>query len=36
MRLSLFIIQQKESILQQWENFARTIEPPAWTMDDGR
>lgn len=23
-----------ESILQAWENFARTIEPPALTMDD--
>jgi signal transduction histidine kinase len=23
-----------EAILQEWENFARTIEPPALTMDD--
>ena len=34
MRLSAFIINNKESILQAWENFARTIEPPALTMDD--
>ncbi len=34
MRLSAFILKNKESILKAWENFARTIEPPAWTMDD--
>lgn len=34
MRLSVFISTNKESILQAWENFARTIEPPAWSMDD--
>lgn len=34
MRLSTFILKNKESILQAWENFARTIEPPALTMDD--
>ena len=33
MRLSDFITQNKESILQGWEDFARTIEPPALTMD---
>jgi signal transduction histidine kinase len=33
MRLSAFIVQNKETILQDWENFARTIEPPALTMD---
>jgi PAS domain-containing protein len=33
MRLSTFITQNKESILQAWENFARTIEPPALAMD---
>ncbi|HEV2610015.1 MAG TPA: ATP-binding protein [Noviherbaspirillum sp.] len=33
MRLSSFISQNKESILSQWEDFARTIEPPALTMD---
>jgi PAS domain S-box-containing protein len=34
MRLSVFIAKNKESILQAWANFARTIEPPALTMDD--
>ena len=34
MRLSLFIASNKESILQAWDNFARTIEPPALTMSD--
>ncbi len=33
MRLSRFILQHMESILQSWENFAKTIEPPALTMD---
>jgi len=33
MRLSEFIRVHMESILQAWENFARTIEPPALTMD---
>ena len=33
MRLSAFIEQHKESIAQNWENFARTISPPAMTMD---
>jgi len=33
MRLSTFIAQNKDSIMQAWENFARTIEPPALTMD---
>jgi PAS domain S-box-containing protein len=33
MRLSYFIQVHKESILQEWEDFARTIEPPALTMD---
>ena len=33
MRLSVFIFQHKESILEAWESFARTIEPPALTMD---
>lgn len=33
MRLSSFIHRYKESILQEWEDFARTIEPPALTMD---
>lgn len=34
MRLSRFIVQHKESILQEWEDFARTIEPPALTMNN--
>lgn len=33
MRLSTFIQSNKEPILQKWEDFARTIEPPALTMD---
>jgi RsbT co-antagonist protein rsbRD N-terminal domain len=32
-RLSDFILDQMEPILQEWENFAKTIEPPAFTMD---
>lgn len=33
-RLSDFIRANTETILQAWENFARTVEPPAFTMDD--
>ena len=33
-RLANFILDQMEAILQAWEDFARTIEPPALTMDD--
>lgn len=33
-RLSDFILSNMEPILQAWEDFARTIEPPALTMDD--
>jgi signal transduction histidine kinase len=33
-RLSDFILTNMEPILQAWEDFARTIEPPALTMDD--
>ncbi|MBZ2206366.1 sensor histidine kinase [Massilia soli] len=33
-RLSDFILANMEVILQAWEEFARTIEPPALTMDD--
>jgi signal transduction histidine kinase len=33
-RLADFIHGNMESILQAWEDFARTIEPPALTMDD--
>jgi signal transduction histidine kinase len=33
-RLSNFIRDNMESILQEWENFARTIVPAALTMDD--
>ena len=33
MRLSSFILEHKESILQEWEDFARTIQPAARTMD---
>ena len=33
MRLSAFIAENKELILQEWEDFARTIDPPALTMD---
>ena len=32
MRLSVFISQHKESILQAWENFARSMETPGDTM----
>jgi signal transduction histidine kinase len=33
-RLGSFIHHNMEPILQAWEDFARTIEPPALTMDD--
>lgn len=33
MRLSAFITQHKDPIMQTWEDFARTIEPLALTMD---
>lgn len=33
-RLGTFIHENMEAILQAWEDFARTIEPPALTMDD--
>lgn len=33
-RLADFITGNMEPILQAWEDFARTIEPPALTMDD--
>ncbi|WUR11592.1 sensor histidine kinase [[Empedobacter] haloabium] len=33
-RLADFIEENMEQILQAWEDFARTIEPPALTMDD--
>jgi signal transduction histidine kinase len=33
-RLGDFIRDNMEPILQAWEDFARTIEPPALTMDD--
>jgi signal transduction histidine kinase len=33
MRLSAFIAQNKELIMQEWEDFARTIDPPALAMD---
>ena len=33
-RLSAFILNNMEVILQAWEEFARAIEPPALTMDD--
>jgi len=33
-RLAGFIRDNMEAILQAWENFARTIEPPALTMSD--
>ena len=33
-RLGGFIRDNMESILQAWEDFARTIEPPALAMDD--
>lgn len=33
MWLSHFILDHMESILQAWEDFAKTINPPAFTMD---
>lgn len=33
MHLSDFISENMESIVQAWEDFARTIDPPALTMD---
>jgi signal transduction histidine kinase len=33
-RLAGFIRDNMDEILQSWEDFARTIEPPALTMDD--
>jgi signal transduction histidine kinase len=33
-RLGSFMQHNMEPILQAWEDFARTIEPPALTMDD--
>ncbi len=33
-RLADFINANMEPVLQAWEDFARTIEPPALTMDD--
>lgn len=33
LRLSNFILDQMEPILQAWEEFAKTIEPPAFMMD---
>lgn len=33
-RLADFIRNNIEAILQAWEDFARTVEPPALTMDD--
>lgn len=33
MWLSHFILDRMEPILQAWEDFAKTIEPPAFTMD---
>jgi signal transduction histidine kinase len=34
LRLADFIKSEKESILQEWEAFARTLEPAASAMDD--
>ncbi|HWJ94239.1 MAG TPA: RsbRD N-terminal domain-containing protein [Telluria sp.] len=34
MRLSDFIISREEEILQEWENFARTMAPAALSMSD--
>jgi len=34
LRLADFIRTNIEAILQAWEDFARTVEPPALTMDD--
>lgn len=33
LRLSDFILDHLETVLQAWEEFARTIEPPAFDMD---
>jgi hypothetical protein len=33
MRLALFITNNKASILQAWEDFARTIAPSSMAMD---
>lgn len=33
-QLSRFIVSNMEPIMQAWEDFAKTIEPPALTMDD--
>src|SRR5690348_16720543 len=33
-RLADFIRNNIEPVLAEWESFARTIEPPALTMDD--
>lgn len=33
MRISDFILQNMPTIMAEWESFARTIEPPAFTMD---
>ena len=33
MHLSAFIVENKELILQDWEDFARTITPSALSMD---
>lgn len=32
MRLANFILDHADAILQEWENFARTIEPAAASM----
>lgn len=34
MRLSTFIIQHMSSILQAWENFARTVDIPREALSD--
>ena len=34
MRLSAFIREHKDAILQEWDAFARTLEPAALNMDD--
>ncbi|MFS0826523.1 MULTISPECIES: histidine kinase dimerization/phospho-acceptor domain-containing protein [Pseudomonas] len=34
MRLAEFILQEMESILQAWENFARTVDTPLPDLDD--
>lgn len=33
MRLALFILQHKEPILREWEDFARTLQPAASGMN---